>query len=66
MTTATTPVSSTRPARAGSAVRGTFDGDPRRYEYLTKIRLEDPQAVARAAKGRRRHPGPVLGRQKIL
>jgi len=31
--------------------------DPRRYEHLSRTRLEDPDAVARAAAVRRRHPG---------
>ncbi|HST71731.1 MAG TPA: deoxyribose-phosphate aldolase [Kocuria rosea] len=40
--------------------------DPRRYEHLSRIRLEDPQAVQRAADSRRRHPGPVHGRQNFV
>ncbi|MEE1622235.1 Cgl0159 family (beta/alpha)8-fold protein [Zafaria sp. Z1313] len=40
--------------------------DPRRYEQLTRLRLEDPGAVAAAAVARRRHPGPVLGRQNFI
>ncbi|GAB3670583.1 hypothetical protein GCM10027591_16670 [Zhihengliuella somnathii] len=40
--------------------------DPRRYEFLTRLRLEDPQAVARAAQARRRHPGPTLGEQNFI
>jgi hypothetical protein len=35
------------------------DDDPRRYEHLGTIRLEDPEAVAWAAKARRGHPGPA-------
>ncbi|MDR2374697.1 MAG: hypothetical protein LBD77_11545 [Bifidobacteriaceae bacterium] len=42
----------------------TPPADPRRYEELTLTRLTDPEAVARAAAGRRRHPG--LGRGQIL
>lgn len=44
----------------------TADRDPRRYEHLTKIRLEDPQAVARAAQRRKRHENPVYGRQNFI
>jgi hypothetical protein len=51
---------------AAAPLRGAHDDDPRRYEHLTKLRLEDPQAVARAAKARRRHPGPVLGKQNFI
>ncbi|GAB3270061.1 aldolase [Sinomonas notoginsengisoli] len=61
---------------SGAVVRGTaapsaplanaHDDDPRRYEHLTKIRLEDPKAVARAAAERRRHPGLVLGQQSFI
>lgn len=42
------------------------DDDPRRYEVLTQIRVEDPEAVSRAAGARRRHPGPVYGRQSFI
>ena len=35
----------------------SLNDDPRRYEHLSRIRLEDPQAVARAAATRLRHPG---------
>lgn len=42
------------------------DDDPRRYEHLGIIRLEDPGAVARAAKARRRHPGPKAGKQNFI
>ncbi|MGA7204094.1 MAG: deoxyribose-phosphate aldolase [Specibacter sp.] len=40
--------------------------DPRRYAHLTAQRLEDPAAVARAAKSRRRHPGPKTGTQNFI
>ncbi|WP_285727848.1 Cgl0159 family (beta/alpha)8-fold protein [Psychromicrobium xiongbiense] len=40
--------------------------DPRRYEHLTRIRLEDPEAVARAAAARRRHPGLRYGVQNFI
>ncbi|MCD1144787.1 deoxyribose-phosphate aldolase [Kocuria sp. LUK] len=40
--------------------------DPRRYEHLSRIRLEDPRAVQRAADSRRRHPGLVYGRQNFI
>ncbi|EMY33405.1 hypothetical protein D477_014952 [Arthrobacter crystallopoietes BAB-32] len=43
-----------------------FDDNPRRYEYLSRIRLEDPDAVARAAAGRRPHPGLKLGEQNFI
>jgi hypothetical protein len=42
------------------------DADPRRYEHLSRIRLEDPQAVQRAADSRRRHPGLVYGQQNFV
>jgi len=42
------------------------DPDPRRYAHLSRIRLEDPQAIARAAKSRRRHPGPRAGVQNFI
>jgi hypothetical protein len=42
------------------------DDNPRRYEHLSTIRLEDPAAVARAAKARRRHPGLKHGRQNFI
>jgi DhnA family fructose-bisphosphate aldolase class Ia len=42
-----------------------FDkGDPRRYEHLAHIRLTDPDAIARAAAKRAKHPG--MGRDQIL
>lgn len=40
--------------------------DPRRYEHLSRTRLEDPDAVSRAAATRRRHPGLVYGRQNFV
>lgn len=40
--------------------------DPRRYEHLSTLRLEDPDAIARAAKARRRHPGPRHGKQNFI
>lgn len=40
--------------------------DPRRYEALTRIRLEDPQAVQRAADARVRHPGLKYGHQNFV
>ena len=39
------------------ASNNALDDDPRRYAHLSTIRLEDPDAIARAAKTRRRHPG---------
>ncbi len=42
------------------------DKDPRRYAHLTTIRLEDPDAIARAAAGRRRHPGLKAGVQSFI
>ncbi|PYI66173.1 deoxyribose-phosphate aldolase [Arthrobacter livingstonensis] len=42
------------------------DDDPRRYAHLTALRLEDPAAVARAAKARRRHPGVKSGVQNFI
>lgn len=40
--------------------------DPRRYEHLSTIRLEDPDAIARAAKTRTPHPGVVYGQQNFI
>ncbi|MBT1004128.1 deoxyribose-phosphate aldolase [Paenarthrobacter sp. DKR-5] len=40
--------------------------DPRRYEPLSTMRLEDPAAVARAAQNRRRHPGVKAARQNFI
>ncbi len=42
------------------------DDDPRRYAHLSAIRLEDPAAIARAAKARRRHPGVKTGQQNFI
>ncbi|TLP80005.1 Cgl0159 family (beta/alpha)8-fold protein [Nesterenkonia sphaerica] len=42
------------------------DDNPARYEPLTRIRLEDPGAVLRAARARRQHPGRVYGRQNFI
>lgn len=42
------------------------DTDPSRYTHLTTMRLEDPGAVARAAKSRRRHPGLKSGTQNFI
>lgn len=39
---------------------------PQRYRDLTDIRLEDPDAVRRAAANRRPHPGPRLGSQNFI
>ncbi|MFH5880147.1 deoxyribose-phosphate aldolase [Arthrobacter sp. NA-172] len=44
----------------------SFNDDPRRYEHLSAIRLEDPDAVARAAAARRRHPGLKYGVQNFI
>lgn len=38
----------------------------RRYEHLSTIRLEDPDAVQRAAETRRPHPGISYGRQNFI
>lgn len=40
--------------------------DPRRYEEITRQRLEDPASVQRAAAQRQKHAGPVLGRQNFI
>lgn len=69
--TTTMPASTASGSTAsGSAVsglpQGAFDDDPRRYEHLTKIRLEDPEAIARAARERKPHPGVVLGKQNFI
>jgi hypothetical protein len=44
----------------------SLNDDPRRYEHLSRIRLEDPEAVARAAATRRRHPGLKHGTQNFI
>ena len=44
----------------------SFNDDPRRYEHLSAMRLEDPDAVARAAAARRRHPGLKYGTQNFI
>ena len=43
-----------------------LNDDPRRYEHLSAVRLEDPSAVARAAAARRRHPGLKYGTQNFI
>ena len=57
-------VSSTSPKPAAFDL--AVDDDPRRYQHLSTIRLEDPDAVARAAKARRRHPGVKAGQQNFI
>lgn len=42
------------------------DDRPERYEALTRIRLEDPDAVLRAARSRTPHTGAVYGRQNFI
>ncbi len=42
------------------------DDNPDRYEELTRIRLEEPDAVLRAARARRRHPDLVYGQQNFI
>lgn len=49
-----------------SSSAGILNDDPRRYEHLSTIRLEDPEAVARAAKSRKRHPGLKYGKQNFI
>ncbi|MFE4198028.1 deoxyribose-phosphate aldolase [Paenarthrobacter sp. NPDC056912] len=44
----------------------SLNDDPRRYEHLSRIRLEDPEAVARAAATRRRHPRLKHGTQNFI
>jgi hypothetical protein len=44
----------------------SLNDDPRRYEHLSALRLEDPSAVARAAASRRRHPGLKYGVQNFI
>lgn len=40
--------------------------DSRRYDHLSRMRLEDPEAVARAAKARQPHPGLIYGKQNFI
>ncbi|GAA2857013.1 Cgl0159 family (beta/alpha)8-fold protein [Paenarthrobacter ilicis] len=40
--------------------------DPRRYEHLSRQRLEDPESISRAAATRRRHPGLKYGQQSFI
>lgn len=42
------------------------DDDPRRYEPLTRLRLEHPDSVAEAAEARIRHLGPTHGHQSFI
>lgn len=44
----------------------TASGGPQRYGHLSRLRLEDPDAVRRAAASRRPHPGPRHGRQNLI
>ena len=44
----------------------TEERDPKRYEHLTQLRLEDPQSVFRAAESRERHPGVTYGKQNFI
>lgn len=44
----------------------SLNDDPRRYEHLSRVRLEDPEAVARAAATRRKHPGLKHGKQNFI
>ncbi|MDQ0754018.1 deoxyribose-phosphate aldolase [Arthrobacter sp. B3I4] len=48
------------------ASNNALNDDPRRYAHLSTTRLEDPDAVSRAAAARRRHPGPRAGRQNFI
>lgn len=48
------------------ASNNVLDDNPRRYAHLSTIRLEDPDAVARAAKARRPHPGLKYGQQNFI
>lgn len=50
--------------RTGTA--GTADTAHSRYEHLTRTRLEDREAIARAAATRRRHPGLRYGPQTFI
>ncbi|WP_231567686.1 Cgl0159 family (beta/alpha)8-fold protein [Sinomonas humi] len=59
-------MTTTTPTPVGGLPEGAFDDDPRRYEHLTRIRLEDPEAIARAARERKPHPGVVLGKQNFI
>ncbi|QRZ61486.1 deoxyribose-phosphate aldolase [Rothia sp. ZJ932] len=48
------------------SIKLSEERDPRRYEHLTKIRLEDPIAVAKAAKKRKSHSGIKYGKQNFI
>jgi hypothetical protein len=50
----------------GSATTITNGGDPRRYEHLSRLRLEDPGAVAHAAQSRRRPPAIHADKQNFI
>ncbi|GAB3187092.1 Cgl0159 family (beta/alpha)8-fold protein [Nesterenkonia suensis] len=63
---ALTPVHQLRAEVSPPQSTSPDDEDPRRYEPLTRVRLEHPEAVAAAAQSRRRHPGPVHGRQSFI
>jgi len=47
-------------------VTDTDTANPTRYQHLTAIRVEDPEAVARAASARRPHPGIAAGSQNFI
>lgn len=42
------------------------DDNPARYEDLTRVRLEDPGAIQRAAQVRQSHPGLIYGKQNFI
>ncbi len=48
------------------AINLSEERDPRRYEWLTQTRLEDPQAILRAAEARKAHPGLKYGKQNFI
>ncbi|WP_010525785.1 hypothetical protein [Nesterenkonia sp. F] len=57
---------STALEQARTEISPPGDDDPRRYEPLTRLRLEHPEAIAAAAASRRHHPGVVHGTQNFI
>lgn len=62
----TPPAHPTTQAPGAGLAQDPASSDPRRYEFLTRLRLEDPEAVARAAAARTPHAGPRVGEQNFI